>query len=99
MTDDNTPDVEEEVKSDPAPEPEAVDVSVYEAKISELNGVIETLNSTIVQLNAEVDRAKAVNYDLMMNGTPTDGDITNGDIDPEGDPLDVDIDDLFESKD
>ena len=70
------------------------DVSVYEAKISELNGVIAELGTTITALTADLTAAKAANYDLLM--TPP-GTAEPDSVESVGeDDSDTDIDDLFE---
>jgi hypothetical protein len=58
-------------------ETETVDISVYEAKIAELNQAIADRDAQIATLTAEVTAAKAANYDLL-NTSPVN-DIDAGD--------------------
>lgn len=76
------------------PEVEPVDVSVYEAKILELTGVIESNSATISALQAEVNAAKAANYDLLMSIPANDGEQVE--VDDNEVDADVSIDDLFD---
>lgn len=93
MTDDNSASAVDNSATDVVETP---DVSVYEAKILELTGVIESSNATISALQAEVNAAKAANYDLLMALPANDGETVEVDAN-EVEP-DIDIDDLFESK-
>lgn len=53
-------------------EPESVDVSVFEAKITELNQAIADRDATIATLTAELTAAKAANYDLLTSSPVAD---------------------------
>jgi hypothetical protein len=87
--------VETEVESEEtAPEetaPETPDTAAYEAKISELTATIAERDAAIADLGIQVSKAKAHNYDLLMQiGTPTE------EIETESeDGESFDIDDLF----
>lgn len=91
MTDDNSASAVDDNASDVVETP---DVSVYEAKILELTGVIESSNATISALQAEVNATKAANYDLLMALPANDGETVK--VDANEADADIDIDDLFE---
>jgi len=80
---------------------EAIDVSVYEAKIAALEAAILEKEGLINDLTSQIQAIKAANYDLLINGssgltgddyvTPLDA----ADSDDEG----PDISDFFTTKD
>lgn len=86
---DETPDAEATPSADAA-----TDVSVYEAKIAELTGVIAERDAAIASLTADITIAKAANYDLLMNGA-AEAAADNEPATPDDDPENVDVDDFF----
>lgn len=101
------PEPEDSASEDLNPEPDNTtptatpDVSLYEAKIADLNLQILTLNQTIESLNAEVTAQKAANYDLLMatpQGDETDADVDNGSETDDIYDTDVSIDDILYEK-
>lgn len=46
---------------------EVPDISVYEAKIAELNSTLAERDATIATKDAEISAAKVANYDLLMS--------------------------------
>ena len=69
-----------------------VDVSVYEAKIAELESAVADRDNVIIAKDAEITAAKAANYDLLMS-VPSDTDDTNVIVDDSDES--VDYSDLF----
>jgi hypothetical protein len=69
------------------------DVTVLQAKIDELTGVIAERDASIADLGAQLVASKAANYDLLMavGGDSTDDtDVVDDSVDDE-----ITIDDLF----
>lgn len=84
-------------------EVDVVDTSVYDAKISELTGVVAERDATIATMTEthaqEVQSLKSANYDLLKS-LPADGNATsttdNGTTEIDSNVVTPNIDDLFE---
>ena len=69
------------------------DSGAYEAKIAELSAQLEAKDVEIAALGAQLNAAKAHNYDLLMGASVPDEEPVV--IEDEVDDADTDIDDLF----
>lgn len=100
---DLNPEVPNTTPDDSAPVVEDNSAELAVAKIAELTLALGVKDQRIAELTAEVQAAKAANYDLLM-ATPGQDDTTPGvtdsasDTDPEIDPDDVTIDDILYEK-
>jgi len=86
---------EDDKTGDVEPVVEIPDISVYEAKIEELNATVAAESARAADLESALTAAKATNYDLLM-ATPKDG-VPPAEEEIDDVSTDVDIDDLFES--
>lgn len=73
--------------------PETVDVTIYESKIAALSDDLAARDLTIADLNEQLNKSKAANYDLLMS-TPGDNAVNTDDVVAE--PNVVTIDSLFD---
>lgn len=84
----------------PADKVETPDISVYEAKIAELTGIVSEQETTIANMTSEhaetVNSLKSANYDLLKQ-IPADN-ADNAVLDTNSADADIEIDDLFEGK-
>jgi len=82
-----------------APEDNTADLAA--AKVAELTLALAAKDQRIAELTAEVQAAKAANYDLLMATPGADATTEDGgdiDADDELDPDDVTIDDILYAK-
>ena len=87
--------IDPDVIPDTDPTPDVGDITVYAAKIAELEAELVTLRGELADKQIELDKQKAANYDLLMT-VPSDA--PNEEANGAGDDTDdeaPEIEDLF----